>query len=126
MGARLADAPAHEQAIEFLKKNVGEKELVEANFRSFQMFAELQKKQQARLVVLEGQVHPAARTAYDTDDLQQATRERLKAMAAETEFTYIANEQMPEFGSDDFADAYHLNATGRKKLSTFLSTVLNR
>lgn len=123
--ARLADAPALKEAIGFLKKNVGHKKLVEANFRSFRSFATDVSDDDIRLIVLEGQVHPDARAEYDTDNLQQTTRTRLKKMSQTVGFDYFPGELMPRFAADDFADAYHLNELGRLKLSEFLASVLS-
>jgi hypothetical protein len=123
---RLANAPVLALAIDSLKKNIGHKELVEANFRAFQIFAEQLQLRNVKLMVVEGQVHPLARKAYDTDNLQVTTRNRLAAMADELQFTYFDSIQMPLFTSLDFADAYHLNSQGRSKLTTFVASELNK
>ena len=122
---RLADAPALAEAIAYLQRNVGHKQLVEANFASFRTFAEQLQRQNVRLIVLEGQVHPQARIAYDTDNLHQKTREQLTEMAHQNNFTYVPDSGMPEFSADDFADAYHLDETGRSKLTEFLAAYLS-
>lgn len=123
--ARLADAPGLEIAITYLKENVGHKSLVAANFKSFELFANRLQQQNVRMIVIEGLVHPQARAAYDTDDLQQKTRQRLITMAAEQNFQYFDQTQLPSFTAADFADAYHLNKTGRIRLSSFLASRLN-
>ncbi|WP_160168359.1 DUF1574 family protein [Novipirellula maiorica] len=117
----LAVSSTLDEAIFFLKKNIGRKELVEANFASFHCFAQQLKQQHVKLIVVEGQVHPNARRVYDTEHLQQETRMRLKAMATELEFVFFETNQMPTFTPADFADAYHLNDDGRRKLSDFLA-----
>ncbi|MEQ9409407.1 MAG: hypothetical protein RIK87_16845 [Fuerstiella sp.] len=122
--ARLADAPALQQAIGYLKRNVGHKVLVEANFRAFRQFSEQLTQHQIRLIVIEGQVHPDARRACDTDGMQQTTRQRLTELAVEHRFTFVPSADLPEFSAADFADAYHLNPTGRRKLSSFLAACL--
>ena len=111
-------------AVSNLKRSIGYKEMVEANFASFAVFARHQQQQDVKLIVVEGQVHPKARAAYDIDGLQQTTRKRLRKMATEYGFQYFDNPQMPSFTADDFADAYHLNQQGRIKLSSFLSEKL--
>lgn len=122
---RLANTPGLEQAIEFLKQNIGHKKLVQANFASFELFAKQQRENGVNLVVVEGQVHPQARAAYD-NRLQQTTRKWLTEMAAEYEFSYFDSEHMPAFTANDFADAYHLNEQGQKKISSFLAEKLEK
>lgn len=121
---KLAPAPQLDTAIDYLKKNIGHKELVNANFRAFEQFANILHSHGIRLFVVEGQVHPAARAAYDRDNLQLQTRGRLTDMSESAQFEYFNSEQMPEFEAEDFADAYHLNSAGSQKLSTFLISIL--
>jgi hypothetical protein len=77
------------------------------------------------LIVVEGQVHPTARRAYDAGGLQEAARARLTEMAARYSFDYFGSHQMPTFTEVDFADAYHLNKQGQIKISAFLAEQLN-
>jgi hypothetical protein len=123
---RLADASALSEAIGFLKQNIGHKDLVEANFESFEQFARNVHRQNIELIVLEGFVHPEARAAYDRDGLQKNTRKRLSEMAAENGFSYLNESQLPELTATDFADAYHVNEVGRQKLSAFLGSYLSQ
>lgn len=120
----LAEAPGLGEAIAFLKKNIGHKNLVEVNFQSFALFARKLSSQGIELIVLEGQVHPDARKAYDTSGMQLATRQRLHAMANTYEFRYIDATIQPSFEADDFGDAYHLNSSGRLKLTEILLSCL--
>ena len=48
--ARLADAPALQEAIGFLRQNVGHRKLVETNFRMFEQFADFCQKNNVLLV----------------------------------------------------------------------------
>ena len=123
---KLADAPALIEAIEFLKRNVtADKQMVDANFRSFETFAKQVSERGISLVVIEGQVHPAARAAYDVGgSMQMATRDRLSRMAKDLNFTYVDSDAMPAFTAEDFSDAYHLNPQGRAKLTSFLADQL--
>lgn len=123
---RLADTPGLEEAIGYLKKNVGEKKLVDANFQSFRRFAEQARNSGVHLIVLEGHVHPDARSAYDVNGLQLSTRSRLKEMSAASGFEYHSSETQPAFQADDFSDAYHLNDQGQAKLSLYLASVLDQ
>lgn len=116
----LAESADLKTAIDFLRKNVGRKELVEANFRSFERFARELRDREIQLIVIEGQVHPDARHAYDTDGLQKLTRTRLTSMAAAEDFRFLDQSQLPALTASDFADAYHLNDSGRSKLTHFL------
>ena len=108
-----------------LRRNVGHKQMVEVGFRSFAQFARILRGRHVHLLVVEGQIHPNARQAYDTDgQLQEATRARLGRMARELDFTFVAAHEMPPFTTADFKDAYHLNATGRAKLTDFVTDLL--
>ena len=120
----LAETPDLLEAIESLNNNVGHKDLVEANFRSFERFARELRDRGIRLIVIEGQVHPQARLAYDHDGLQQLTRSRLVSMADAFGFQFFDQSQLPAFTADDFADAYHLNGDGQAKLTNSLVHIL--
>lgn len=120
----LADAPGMADAIKHLQQNVGQKILVDANFRCFESFAAELKADGIRLIVLEGHVHPDARRAYDASGMQAETRKRLQAMAETHAFQFLDVTVQPPFDADDFADAYHLNTAGRSKLTAFLSVQL--
>ena len=123
---RLADAPALQEAIGFLRLNVGQRKLVETNFRMFEQFADSCQQKDVRLIVVEGLVHPEARAAYDDGArMQTMTRDRLSAMAEKFRFTWIPQNALPEFVAADFADAYHLNESGRSKFTQFLVTQLS-
>lgn len=120
----LADAPGLAEAIEHLQQNVGQKKLVNANFRCFEFFAATLKARGIRLLVLEGQVHPDARKAYDVSGMQAKTRQSLQAMSETHEFRFVDRSAQPRFTADDFADAYHLNTQGRKSFTNFLVQLL--
>ena len=113
-------------AVSSLQNNVGRKELVDVNFRCIEQFVTRLKEQGIRLIVLEGQMQPKIRPLYDRDGLQQETRSRLSAMADSMGFEYLPQHKLPALTNEDFADPYHLNATGRHKLSTFLTSYLGQ
>lgn len=122
---RLADAASLQEAIVSLRQNVGEKNLVEANFAAFLSFALAVRSGGQRLVVVEGQVHPEARKSYDAGNWHEQAAIRLRQLAQECEFLWIGSEKMPPFTEAHFADAYHLNADGRQRLTSVLAAVLN-
>lgn len=111
-------------AVSSLQNNVGRKELVDVNFRCIEQFATRLKEQGTRLIVLEGQMQPKIRPLYDRDGLQQETRLQLSAMADRVGFEYLPQHKLPALTNGDFADPYHLNASGRHKLSMFLTSYL--
>jgi hypothetical protein len=120
----LAASPELIEAISFLKRNIGNKELVETNFKSFEAFAIRLKEEGKALIVIEGAVHPLARKAYDEHDFQTKTRNRLIEMSQRIGFHYSPSSRAGEMDESDFSDAYHLNEKGRRKLSLALVEIL--
>ena len=120
----LADAPGLTEAVLHLQQNVGQKKLVDANFRSFELFAAELKSRSIELVVIEGHVHPEARRAYDREGMQEKTRTALAKLAKQLDFPYIDQNHQPQFSEHDFGDAYHLNSSGRLKLTEILLSCL--
>lgn len=122
-GPQLAQSSEMSEARESLRMNVGQKRMVETNFRSFRMFAEELQLRGISLLVLEGSSHPEA-TAVNPSEFRVETRQRLRAMSQEVQFNYREENAMPRFQSGDFADAYHLNTAGRQRLSEFLGPLI--
>jgi hypothetical protein len=120
----VADSAGLEDVILYLKRNIGQKPLVDANFRSFEQFAQDLSSRGIQLIVLEGHVHPDARKAYDTSGMQSATRQRLYEMAHAHGFQFFDKSVQPSFSPTDFVDATHLNSSGRFKLTEFLLSCL--
>lgn len=121
-----AEQLGFQAAVSSLQNNVGRKELVDVNFRCIEQFASRLKVQGTQLIVLEGQMQPKIRPLYDRDGLQQETRTRLAEMADRMGFEYLPQHELPALTNDDFADPYHLNASGRSKLSMFLTSYLGQ
>lgn len=122
-GTVLAVSGDLEDAKLTLRQNVRRTELVDANFKSFRLFAEHFVKNRVTLVVLEGESHPQVMTVYPAE-FRKETRRRLTEMAAEVGFDYVTQEKLPPVDAADFSDGYHLNDRGRGKMTRALGQLL--
>jgi hypothetical protein len=121
----LVQSAGFEEAKQHLAERIGEKQLVEVNFRCFHQFAEGCAKDGMKLIVFEGRSHPAAMTAYDPN-IRHETRRKLESMATELGFTYVPAEKMPAFAASDFVDPTHVNRMGREKFTRYLADYLRQ
>ena len=108
------------RAVENLRREIRNTDLLESNFRSFHSFAEDLRRKGIALYVYEGRLYPFPTAVYPSW-YRIETRKRLKHMADELGFYYVSERDMPGFSEDDFEDAYHFNEKGRKKFSEFLA-----
>jgi len=106
-----------------LARSVRRGALVDANFNSFETFAETLTGEGIHLLVVEGQSHPISRQVYDPA-FRGETRERLETMATQIGFEYRSEDMLPNFSADDFADVYHLNSRAMRRFSDYLITQL--
>ncbi|MGA8260844.1 MAG: hypothetical protein WB783_11570 [Arenicellales bacterium] len=100
-------------------------DLLDANFKSCQLFASMLVRHGIKLYVFEGEANPEAMSAYDPGErMRRETQERFEAMATRVGFTYVPSSQMPHFAIKDFADAVHLDSDAEKRFSLYLASYL--
>jgi hypothetical protein len=121
----LAESADLEIATDNLRKNVRPTRFVDVNFSSFAEFATELRNHGIRLIVFEGQLHPATRTAYP-ERYHLEVRERLTDLSALYGFSYIHGDDLLKLSDADFADGYHTNSVGRTRWSRYLSQTVSR
>ncbi|GEM_PF-2206067 len=121
IGARLG---SKEQGVTNARKNITRTPLLHANFQAFRLFQQSLALSGTRLLVLEGESHPETMAAYDPA-FRNETRDQLKQLSRDYGFDYITSDRRCQFDISDWADAVHLNESGRSKLTAFIASFLH-
>lgn len=85
------------------------------NFYLFEAFLKELKKLNTKLVVIEGQYHPDAYSSTNKM-LNKSVSEKLDKLSKEYKFKYITRSMYSQLSSTDYADAFHPNSKGAKKI----------
>jgi hypothetical protein len=114
---------SHDKQGAHLERLIRRTRLLEANFRSFNRFADTLSNHGVALVVFEGHTNPEA-MANVNPAFRSETRQRIHRMAGIAGFTYVDETDMPALTAADFQDAYHLNDEARKRFTLYLADFL--
>jgi hypothetical protein len=89
------------------------------NRYSFIAFAKYSISNGAKLIVIDGPEHPSV-DLYMDKNIYSSYLSFLNKSSQELGFTFIQKDRLPNFSEEDYYDFYHLNASGRSKLTRFL------
>jgi len=92
----------------------------------FKVFCKNLKLAKINLVIIESPVFPLFKNSLYQNKSYLNLLSFLEKTSYELDFKFINQNQLPKFKKADFIDFYHLNKSGRAKLTNFLSTHLNR
>lgn len=107
-----------------MARQIKETELVDANFKIFEMFAEALRNYHVRLYVFEGQSNPLVTDVYPIR-YRRETRQRFVEMARRQGFQYITQDEIPRYGPEDFVDGYHLDQEASRSFTRFLAATVS-
>ena len=97
----------------------------DAKFEAFAQFAKTITDAKIRLIVIEGESHPDTMNAYPLE-FRTETRQRLQSMSEKVGFQYADDGQRPSFDESDWRDAVHLNTNGRRRLTRYVASLIDK
>jgi len=95
------------------------------NKKLFKEFAKETLSRDIKFIVITGPTHPLIKKTY-SKEIDQKYNDFLSQTAQGLGFIYIGENNLPEFTAKDFRDFTHLNEIGRKKLTSFLFSLLTK